>query len=174
MSLLAVLLVASLLLTATVTAKKAMDMDAYNKRTGAKYLAEIAKKESVVTLKSGMLIEVITPSSARNAVSPTVSDTCDVTYRCVLPNWLFSCWILFSSSYLHLPPSSFPFSTPLTCGHFFCSSFRSFLLRFPLLHPSCSILLLCYILLPFCSPCSATLELHSVLKDMRGLRRFWQ
>ena len=69
LSLLTVLLVASLLFTATVTAKKAMDMDAYNKRTGAKYLTEIAKKESVVTLKSGMLIEVLTPSSARSAVS---------------------------------------------------------------------------------------------------------
>jgi hypothetical protein len=80
LSLLTVVLLACLLFSAT--AKKAMDMDAYNKRTGAKYLADIAKKESVVTLKSGMLIEIITPSSYRNAVSPTVADTCDVTYRC--------------------------------------------------------------------------------------------
>ena len=52
----------------------------YNKRTGAKYLEEISKKEGVIKLKSGMLVEILKSSSDPNAKSPTAGDSCEVTY----------------------------------------------------------------------------------------------
>ena len=60
--------------------KKKGDMNNYLKRTGAKYLEETAKKEGVIKLKSGMLVEILKVSDKENAKSPTVSDNCEVTY----------------------------------------------------------------------------------------------
>lgn len=60
--------------------KKKGDMNSYLKRTGAKFLEEVAQKEGVIKLKSGMLIEIIKSSEKSDARSPTVSDTCEVTY----------------------------------------------------------------------------------------------
>jgi hypothetical protein len=41
-----------------ITIAKKTDMSKYQKRTGKKFLNEISKKEGVIKLKSGMLIEV--------------------------------------------------------------------------------------------------------------------
>ena len=68
-------------LTGELLAEKKGGMDSYYKRTGKKYLDEVAKRDNIVTLKSGMLLEVLSASDKRNAVSPTISDSCDVTYR---------------------------------------------------------------------------------------------
>lgn len=68
-----------LVLCSFAGAKKA-DMESYMKRTGQKFLAEMASKEGVIRLKSGMLIEVVQSSTLKAPMSPTVSDSCDVTY----------------------------------------------------------------------------------------------
>jgi len=60
--------------------KKKGDMSKYLKRTGEKYLADIAEKEGIYKLKSGMLIEILKESDLPDAKSPTKFDTCDVTY----------------------------------------------------------------------------------------------
>ena len=60
--------------------KKKGDLTAYYKRTGAKYLKEISQKEGIIALKSGMLIEILSPSSKTDAKSPTKNDPCEVTY----------------------------------------------------------------------------------------------
>ena len=52
----------------------------YLKRTGKKFLDEIAKKDGVFTLKSGMLVEVLHESTKAEARSPKQYDTCEVTY----------------------------------------------------------------------------------------------
>lgn len=62
-----------------VSAKKA-DMSAYYKRVGAKYIKETAQKEGVISLKSGMLVEILKTSTKENAKSPRESDSCEVTY----------------------------------------------------------------------------------------------
>jgi FKBP-type peptidyl-prolyl cis-trans isomerase FklB len=73
-------LMAFLLGTMSMAAdKKKGDMDSYRKRTGAKYLADVAKKEGVYTLKSGMLVEILKTGPA-DGKSPTKFDTCEVTY----------------------------------------------------------------------------------------------
>ncbi len=41
---------------------------------------EVAKREGVIKLKSGMLVEIISSSTNPSAKSPTKSDTCDVSY----------------------------------------------------------------------------------------------
>lgn len=61
--------------------KKKADMNSYLKRTGAKFIAETAKKEGVITLKSGMLVEILKSSDKPDAKSPTKSDACKVTYK---------------------------------------------------------------------------------------------
>ena len=53
---------------------------AYEKRVGKKYLDEVAKKEGVISLKSGMLIEIIKEAKDSLAKSPTAFDSCEVTY----------------------------------------------------------------------------------------------
>ena len=58
----------------------AVDMTKYSKRTGAKYLTETAAKDGVITLKSGMLIEVLKESTLKEPKSPEAGDSCDVTY----------------------------------------------------------------------------------------------
>lgn len=75
-------LFATILLVSSASAdgKKKGDMAAYNKRTGAKYLEEVAQKEGIIELKSGMLVEILKTSDKADAKSPTVSDTCEVTY----------------------------------------------------------------------------------------------
>ena len=60
--------------------KKKGDMNAYLKRTGAKFLQEVAKKEGIIKLKSGMLIEILSPSTKEKPKSPNVGDACEVTY----------------------------------------------------------------------------------------------
>lgn len=56
------------------------DMNKYYKRTGEKYLKEIEKKDGVIKMKSGMLIEILKSSTETNPKSPTTSDPCEVTY----------------------------------------------------------------------------------------------
>jgi FKBP-type peptidyl-prolyl cis-trans isomerase FklB len=56
------------------------DMNSYYQRTGAKYLEEVAKKEGVIKLKSGMLVEILNLSEDPNARSPNAGDSCEVTY----------------------------------------------------------------------------------------------
>jgi FKBP-type peptidyl-prolyl cis-trans isomerase FklB len=60
---------------------EAGNMDSYNKRTGAKYLATtLAQKEGIIELKSGMLIEIVSESTLKAPMSPREGDSCDVTY----------------------------------------------------------------------------------------------
>lgn len=61
--------------------KKKADMNSYLKRTGAKFIEETSKKEGVVKLKSGMLVEILKSSDKADAKSPTKSDACKVTYK---------------------------------------------------------------------------------------------
>lgn len=46
------------------------DQNAYLKRTGAKYLKEIAEKENIFQLKSGLLIEILNQTQDDQAKSP--------------------------------------------------------------------------------------------------------
>merc|ERR1711871_134346 len=55
-------------------------MNKYMKRTGRKYLDEVASREGVYKLKSGMLVEIMHESTKEDAKSPTQGDVCDVTY----------------------------------------------------------------------------------------------
>lgn len=61
-------------------AKKKGSLEAYAKRTGAKFLAETSAKSGVFTLKSGMLVEILKSSDNPDAKSPNVGDSCEVTY----------------------------------------------------------------------------------------------
>ena len=65
---------------AATAEKKKGDINSYLKRTGAKFLKEVAKKEGIIKLKSGMLIEILSPSNKNDAKSPNVGDACEVTY----------------------------------------------------------------------------------------------
>lgn len=69
----------TLFITFACAAKKG-DINSYNKRTGEKFLKEIAQKEGVIALKSGMLVEILKSSEDASAKSPNVGDQCDVTY----------------------------------------------------------------------------------------------
>jgi FKBP-type peptidyl-prolyl cis-trans isomerase FklB len=69
-----------LLAVSSVDAAKKADMSKYLQRTGAKFLEETSKKEGVIELKSGMLVEIIKSATKEDARSPTVSDPCEVTY----------------------------------------------------------------------------------------------
>ena len=62
------------------TEKKKGNMNSYLKRTGAKFIAEMAKKEGFFELKSGMVVEIIKSGEDSNAKSPKAGDACDVTY----------------------------------------------------------------------------------------------
>ena len=46
------------------------DMSKYYKRTGAKYLKEKAQEDGVITLKSGMLVEILKETTKESAKSP--------------------------------------------------------------------------------------------------------
>ena len=59
---------------AFVVGKKG-DMASYQKRTGANFLAEVTKRDGVVELKSGMLVEILKTTSQVDAKSPTQSDS---------------------------------------------------------------------------------------------------
>lgn len=60
--------------------KKKGSMNNYLKRTGAKFIAEMAKKEGFFELKSGMVVEIIKSGDDPMAKSPKAGDACDVTY----------------------------------------------------------------------------------------------
>ena len=62
------------------TEKKKGNMNNYLKRTGAKFIAEMAKKEGFFELKSGMVVEIIRSGEDPKAKSPKAADACDVTY----------------------------------------------------------------------------------------------
>lgn len=83
--LLAVLLFAGLFLS-NAEVKKKGSMEAYAKRTGAKFLAEVSARPGIVTLKSGMLVEVLKSAESPDAKSPTSGDSCEVTYSGTLKN----------------------------------------------------------------------------------------
>lgn len=61
-------------------AKKKGDMNNYLKRTGTKFLKDVAEQDGIIALKSGMLIEILKTGDSSEARSPTPYDTCDVTY----------------------------------------------------------------------------------------------
>lgn len=87
MNIFSVLLLLSVFLSCTSMAfgdKKKGDMTSYLKRTGEKYMKDTAQKEGVIPLKSGMIVEILKTNDDPNAKSPTVSDSCDVTYSGVL------------------------------------------------------------------------------------------
>lgn len=50
------------------------------KRTGAKFLQDVALQEGVVTLQSGMLVQIL-KTGPENGKSPKESDPCEVTYK---------------------------------------------------------------------------------------------
>lgn len=75
-----VVAIISLTFFSVVAEKKKGDINAYNKRTGAKYLADKATQDGVIKLKSGMLVEILKNGENADAKSPTQSDACDVTY----------------------------------------------------------------------------------------------
>ena len=53
----------------------------YMKRTGEKFLAEVARRPNMIRLKSGMLVEVLKESDkGDSAKSPLSDDSCEVTY----------------------------------------------------------------------------------------------
>lgn len=82
MQVIGLLLLLSILFVSSIAQSgKKGDMDAYRKRVGAKYLTEKALEEGITTLKSGMLIEILEPSTKDNAKSPTKGDQCRVTYK---------------------------------------------------------------------------------------------
>jgi FKBP-type peptidyl-prolyl cis-trans isomerase FklB len=56
------------------------DQVSYQKRTGKQYLDKVSLNEGAITLKSGMVIEVLKESTADDAKSPGPSDACEVTY----------------------------------------------------------------------------------------------
>mmetsp|Transcript_11435 Transcript_11435/g.19178 ORF Transcript_11435/g.19178 Transcript_11435/m.19178 type:complete len:187 (+) Transcript_11435:62-622(+) len=60
--------------------KKKGNMDGYRKRTGKKYLDEMAQKDGIIKLKSGMLVEILKTGTKDKAKSPKVGDACEVTY----------------------------------------------------------------------------------------------
>ena len=68
-----------LLLLLLVTSSSA-DQVSYQKRTGKSYLEKVAGNEGAITLKSGMVIEMLKESTAEDAKSPGASDSCEVTY----------------------------------------------------------------------------------------------
>jgi len=68
------------ILSPVLADKKKGDMTSYLKRTGAKFLSEVAARPNIIKLKSGMLVEVLKTSDKPNAKSPTASDACKVTY----------------------------------------------------------------------------------------------
>jgi len=61
--------------------KKKGDVNAYLKRTGSKFLEEVAKREGILKLKSGLLVEIIHQTTNENARSPTKFDSCEVSYK---------------------------------------------------------------------------------------------
>jgi len=80
MQALAIIVFATICIFACIAEKKKGDVNSYLKRTGAKFLKEVASKDGIIKLKSGMLIEILSPSTASNPKSPNAGDSCDVTY----------------------------------------------------------------------------------------------
>lgn len=60
--------------------KKKGNMNNYLKRTGAKFIAEMAQKEGFFELKSGMVVEILKTGESPKAKSPKAGDACEVTY----------------------------------------------------------------------------------------------
>jgi FKBP-type peptidyl-prolyl cis-trans isomerase len=56
----------------TIQVSTAADMTKYYQRTGAKYLRTKAAEEGVITLQSGMLVEILKEGSDADAKSPLV------------------------------------------------------------------------------------------------------
>jgi len=73
---------------------------AENKAAGEKFLAENAKKDSVVTTESGLQYKIITPGSE---IKPTPEDTVEVNYKGVLLDGTE-----FDSSYTRGQAAKFP------------------------------------------------------------------
>jgi FKBP-type peptidyl-prolyl cis-trans isomerase FklB len=74
------LIIAVLIISSLIYVSFAGDVNSYTKRTGAKFLQEVAQRDGIVQLKSGMLVEILKSSTDPDAKSPTKSDTCEVTY----------------------------------------------------------------------------------------------
>jgi FKBP-type peptidyl-prolyl cis-trans isomerase FklB len=87
-----------LCIAATVVVAK--DMDAYHKRTGAKFLADKEKEAGVFKLPSGMLFKVLAKGNGDK--SPGPNDDCDVHYKGTLRDGT-----KFDSSYDRGSPATF-------------------------------------------------------------------
>lgn len=77
----ALLLLLLAIIAIGVFADKTSDQSKYLKRVGKKFLDEVAAKEGIIKLQSGMLIEVLKTSDVADAKSPKASDPCEVTYK---------------------------------------------------------------------------------------------
>jgi len=76
--LLAVLLLSSYACVEGASSKASVEekQKKYAKRTGEKFLAEVARRPGIIRLKSGMLVEVLKESDKGDAAkSPTESDS---------------------------------------------------------------------------------------------------
>mmetsp|Transcript_21216 Transcript_21216/g.35575 ORF Transcript_21216/g.35575 Transcript_21216/m.35575 type:complete len:189 (-) Transcript_21216:187-753(-) len=76
-----------LLLTAAEGDRNAKKKDSaqyeYYKRIGTEYLNDMAQKEGIVRLKSGMLVEILQSGSNLNAKSPMLRDKISFSYKFV-------------------------------------------------------------------------------------------
>mmetsp|Transcript_83367 Transcript_83367/g.97454 ORF Transcript_83367/g.97454 Transcript_83367/m.97454 type:complete len:178 (+) Transcript_83367:37-570(+) len=93
----AALLIVAALLSFAVAAK---DMEAYYKRTGAKFLADKEKEAGVYKLPSGLLFKYL--KKGDGAKSPTANDDCSVHYAGTLRDGT-----KFDSSYDRGSPATF-------------------------------------------------------------------
>lgn len=88
------------LIAVLAVAVLAKDMEAYYKRTGAKFLADKEKEAGVHKLPSGLLFKYLTKGTG--AKSPTANDDCNVHYAGTLRDGT-----KFDSSYDRGTPATF-------------------------------------------------------------------
>jgi hypothetical protein len=77
------LLIAFLMICAMLAggAKLTEKQAKYLRRVGSKFLAETSRKEGVIILKSGMLVEILKTSDKPDAKSPKKTDATEVEYK---------------------------------------------------------------------------------------------
>jgi hypothetical protein len=63
----AALVAALAFVSISASEKKKGDVNAYLKRTGAKFLEEVAQRDGIIKLKSGMLVEILKTSTKAGA-----------------------------------------------------------------------------------------------------------
>lgn len=58
----------------------------YLKRVGNKYLVGVSKRENIIKMKSGMLIEILKTSEEADPISPEAYSDCEITYIGMFPD----------------------------------------------------------------------------------------